>query len=137
MDTLQTSRSITDKFAISLSLLCAAHCLVLPLLTVLLPSIAALGLENEAFHAWMVILVIPTSLYALTMGCKQHKNYSFLALGLLGIALLVSAVLGEEHITETLEKSLTLAGASLIAWSHLKNYRLCQKHTNDCHCHEH
>lgn len=138
MDILQTTRSITDKFAISLSFLCAAHCLVLPLLFVLLPSFAALGLESEAFHTWMIALVLPTSLFALTMGCQQHKNYQFLVIGILGIGLLVSAVaLGEERISEIMEKILTLAGASLVAFSHFRNYRLCQKSTNDCHCHEH
>lgn len=139
MSTLQSARSFTDKLAISLSLLCAIHCLVLPLALVLLPSLVSLNLENEAFHTWMVILVIPTSIYALTMGCKEHKNYRFLALGIAGLALLLTAVVLEEPVmTETLEKLITLVGTSLIALSHIGNYRLCKKHSNDsnCHCHE-
>jgi len=134
-----------DKTAIGLSLLCAAHCLALPLVLVLLPSLAALQLNYEAFHFWMVIAVLPTSLYALTMGCKQHKRYRLLLLGSVGLILLVSAVvLGEAVIGELGEKALTLVGAAFIAYGHYTNFRLCQlrQHQSqsqhqDCSCHSH
>ena len=67
--------NVTDKMAITLSIACAIHCLALPLLLLLLPSFMVLQLNNEAFHTWMVIIVLPTSVYALFMGCKQHKRY--------------------------------------------------------------
>ena len=70
---MKTVQEYTDKFAIGLSMLCAIHCLLLPLLLVALPSISALQIENEAFHFWMLAAVIPTSLYALSMGCKKHQ----------------------------------------------------------------
>ena len=118
---------VTDKLAISISLLCAIHCLFTPLLLLALPSVAALQLDNEAFHFWMVIAVLPTSTYALFMGCKQHRRYRLVFSGLLGLALLLSAVvLGGERIGEFWEKSLTLIGAMVIAYSHLSNFRLCQ-----------
>ena len=47
---MKTTQVMTDKLAIGLSLLCTFHCLALPILLVLLPSIAALGLDNENFH---------------------------------------------------------------------------------------
>ncbi len=59
---MRTIQNFTDKMAISLSLLCAIHCLALPLLIVLLPSITALQLYGEDFHLWMLLAVIPTSL---------------------------------------------------------------------------
>jgi hypothetical protein len=64
----------TDKIAISLSTLCVIHCLSLPLLVALLPSFTVLSLHGEAFHFWMVVAVIPISLFALQMGCKKHKK---------------------------------------------------------------
>lgn len=51
-----------DKFAIGLSAMCAIHCLAVPVLLVLLPSAAALGLGNEQFHFWMLVAVLPSSL---------------------------------------------------------------------------
>ncbi|MFT7009817.1 MAG: hypothetical protein ACJAXJ_004371 [Colwellia sp.] len=123
------TKNVTDKLAITLSIACAIHCLALPLILLLLPSFVVLQLNNEAFHTWMVIIVLPTSVYALFMGCKQHKRYRLLFIGFLGLMLLVFAVwLGNEYW----EKVLTLVGSMVIAGGHYWNYRLCQQH-RFCH----
>lgn len=131
MTTLQYS---TDKAAIGLSILCTAHCLLLPLLILLVPSIATLTIAGEVFHQWMVAAVLPTSIFALAMGCKTHKLYRFAALGGAGLAMLVLAILAGEQVGEFGEKGLTLAGATLLALAHLQNYRRCRQH-NNCDCH--
>ncbi len=139
---MNAAQGITDKFAISLSLMCVIHCLALPVLLALLPGMAVLQLDNEAFHLWMVVAVLPTSIYALTLGCKQHKRYQLLILGTIGLALLVMAlVLGEERIGEAGEKILTVLGAGFVAVGHWFNYRLCLSHKysrtqkyKDCNC---
>mgnify|MGYP000680382487 CR=1 FL=1 len=134
---MRTAQEITDKVSIGLSLLCAAHCLALPFILVLLPSLTALQLEDEAFHVWMLIAVFPSSIYALTVGCKKHKRYRVLAFGVTGLTLLMLAViLGHEITGEYGEKVLTVLGASLIAAGHFANFRLCQQH-KDCSCPEH
>ena len=130
-------QTFTDKMAMSLSLLCALHCLASPLIIVMLPTLAALQFDGEAFHLWMVLAVIPTSVYALTMGCKQHKHYRLLGLGLFGLLFLLSAVLaGEDIINDFWEKALTVIGAATIALGHYWNYRLCL-HQDYCACPEH
>lgn len=117
--------NVTDKLAISLSIACAIHCLAMPLVLLLLPSFAVLPLNNEAFHLWMILIVLPTSVYALFMGCKQHKRYRLIVIGFCGLTLLVSAILlGNEFW----EKILTLMGTFIIAGGHYWNYRLCQQH---------
>ncbi len=133
---MNTTQAATDKFAIGLSLGCAIHCLALPGLLALLPSMTALQLDNEVFHFWMLVAVIPTSIYALTLGCKQHKRYRLPILGVIGLGLLVAALaLGEDRIGEAGEKIMTVIGASLVAIGHWFNYRLChaQKHEH-CSC---
>ncbi len=128
---MKKTLSALDGFAISLSLLCAIHCLVLPIILVAMPSLVALGLQNEAFHTWMLIAVLPTSLYALTMGCKQHKRYLLLMMGCIGLALMVLAVVIGEHLMgEAGEKIMTLTGAGLVACGHYFNFRLCQMGSN-------
>ena len=118
---------IADKTAISLSLVCAVHCLALPIFLLLVPTLASLPLGDEDFHRWLLFAVIPISTAALFMGCRRHKRKSLAVLGTLGlIVLTVSALLGHDLLGELLEKSLTLAGATLIALGHLWNYRLCQ-----------
>ncbi|KUJ84770.1 MerC domain-containing protein [Microbulbifer flavimaris] len=132
---MKRTQAVTDKLAIGLSAMCTLHCLALPLILALVPSLAALQLDNEAFHVWMVVAVIPTSIYALTMGCKQHKRYRVLLLGVAGLTLLAAAVVLGEQTGELGEKILTVSGASLVALGHLWNFRLCRKPSN-CACPE-
>ncbi|AQQ66790.1 hypothetical protein Mag101_03390 [Microbulbifer agarilyticus] len=132
MTTLQYS---TDKAAIGLSILCTAHCLMMPLLILFVPSIATLSIAGEQFHQWMVAAVLPTSIYALAMGCKVHKQYRFAAMGIAGLALLVLALVLGENAGELVEKGLTLAGATLLAFAHIQNYRRCQQQHSNCGCH--
>lgn len=133
MNNLQTT---TDKVAISLSLLCAVHCLAFPVLLVLVPASAALPLNTEAFHYWMVCCVIPTSLYALNAGCKKHNISYVLVTGIFGLLVLIAAIVFSAlGFGETLEKSLTVVGAAVIASVHLWNYKLCKSPKSDCECH--
>lgn len=130
-----STQAIGDKFAIGLSVMCAVHCLLLPLLLVLLPSMAALQLDNEAFHFWMLIAVIPSSLYALTLGCKQHKRYQVFVLGAIGLCLLIAAVaLGEARLGEMGEKLITVLGSGLIVIGHVLNFRLCHLQRGEHSC---
>lgn len=123
-----------DKSAVTLSLLCVVHCLALPLITVLVPSIIANALNQELFHLMMVVCVLPVSIYALTMGCRKHNKFSIGVYGALGLMTLVSALIfGESHLGEMGEKTLTTLGAIIIAFAHIKNYQLCNK-ANKCSC---
>jgi hypothetical protein len=129
---MRTIQAIMDKCAIMLSFLCVIHCLVLPLLLVVLPSLGVWQLDNEAFHTWLLIAVIPVSLYALTAGVKKHRQYRFLLIGATGIMLLIfAALLGHDLIGESGEKILTLLGATLVAIAHWANFGRC-KHNHGC-----
>mgnify|MGYP000321341394 FL=1 len=100
-----------DKSAIALSALCLAHCLALPLITILLPNMIATAVNQELFHTIMVICVIPVSIYALSMGCKKHNRLSVALYGGLGlISLLAAVIFGESHLGEVGEKVLTTLG---------------------------
>ncbi|MEM1110273.1 MAG: MerC domain-containing protein [Pseudomonadota bacterium] len=118
-----------DKVAIGLSLLCCAHCLFVPLALAFAPALVSFGLADEGFHLWLVFAVIPISVIALSWGCRTHRSLSVIATGLLGLAILCTPLLlGHEVVGEWGERLLTVAGALLIAFSHLKNFRLCQSH---------
>tara|TARA_Y100001936_G_scaffold29738_1_gene27920 strand:+ start:478 stop:852 length:375 start_codon:yes stop_codon:yes gene_type:complete len=119
-------RQISDFAGMGLSIMCAVHCLLLPILLITLPSLVSLGLDNEVYHYWMIFLVIPISIYALSLGCRKHNRYSLLFWGFLGLSFLIFAILGEDMIGEFGEKLFTLAGAALLATGHYFNFRLCQ-----------
>ncbi|MCY4045252.1 MAG: MerC domain-containing protein [Cellvibrionales bacterium] len=127
-------RSVMDKLAISLSLVCALHCLVVPVLVVWMPVLATSLLESELFHLSLVFLVVPFSVIALFLGCEKHKNYAVVILGLAGLLLLLLALMvGHDWLGPFYEKWLTMIGAVLIACSHWKNFKLCQ-HNDHCDC---
>ena len=126
--------SYTNNLSIGLSAICVVHCLAVPLLIILLPSLTALQLDNEALHGWLLLGVIPCSLFSLLIGCKQHKSHRVLLIGLCGLIVLISAVFveGLQH-GEILEKVLTVVGACIVAIGHYLNFRLCRR-TTPCDC---
>ena len=117
---------VSDATAITLSFLCAIHCLVLPLVLALLPSMTS-SLTDEHFHRWMVVAVIPVSSFSLVMGWKRHKRYFAIVTGSAGLLLLIfTGYFGEEGLSALWEKSLTFLAAVVIAIAHLCNFRFCQ-----------
>ena len=124
-----------DKAAIGLSLLCVAHCLLTPLAIVMLPALGATFLEDERFHYALLFLVLPTSLFSLSLGCRKHGHREILAIGLVGLFLLfLTVILGEDLLGEIGEKISTVAGALVIAVAHVRNFRACQNikcHTDE------
>ncbi|MDP2561359.1 MerC domain-containing protein [Psychrobium sp. 1_MG-2023] len=126
---MRKGQEITDKLSISLSALCVVHCLALPVLLLLLPSLEALQLHNEAVHIWLLIAVTPISIYALINGCNKHKRYQLLTVGTCGLlTLILAAVFGHDIAGEAGEKALTVLGAGIVIAAHWGNFRQCQKH---------
>jgi hypothetical protein len=120
---------LLDRAAIGLSMLCLVHCLALPVLLVLIPPLAALPFAGESFHLILVFMVLPTSIVALFLGCRRHRDWSVLALGSCGVGvLLVAALLGPGLLGEGGEKLVTVIGSILVAVSHVLNFRLCRSH---------
>ena len=125
----------TDKFAMALSLACAAHCFFTPSFVILTSGFISFSVDNEFIHALILLVATPISIYALFVGYRNHKTFSFLPVGILGLFLLLSAVLlGESMLGEFGEKAWTLSGSILVAYSHFKNYNLCKN--LDCSCHQ-
>ena len=132
---MRLTQEYSDKTAISLSALCLAHCLVVPSFLVFLSGYVSLSYNNELIHYVLLFIAIPVSLYALITGVRNHKSYTYLYAGLVGITALILAVtLGAQIWGETGEKALTTIGAILVAISHFKNYRLCREvECDNCH----
>ena len=117
---------ILDRLAIGGSALCAIHCLSLPVLLSVFPALGTTLFGKESFHVLLLFFVIPLSVIALSMGCKQHKSWFVAVMGILGIGLLIfTALYGHDTFGHDGEKIATLIGASFIAIGHIRNYTLC------------
>tara|TARA_B100001769_G_scaffold200801_1_gene160658 strand:- start:38 stop:448 length:411 start_codon:yes stop_codon:yes gene_type:complete len=129
-----TNKYRVDGIAISLSFLCALHCLFVPSFVILAPSFLSIAFDNEFIHYLILILAIPVSVFALSIGFKSHKSLSMVFSGFLGISILLFAVLfGNNLLGETGEKALTLLGSVIVAFAHFRNLKVCKELDCDCH----
>ena len=117
----------SDKAAIGLSFACALHCLMVPLLLALFPSGALSGLGDERIHLGLLLLIIPISVFSLTLGCRLHRSLTVVALGVAGICILTfSALVAHDVGGESLETAGTLLGSGVVALSHALNFKFCR-----------
>ena len=127
------SQLTSDKFAMSFSAICMIHCLFAPSLIVVSYSSLALTLESELIHKAILLLTIPVSIFAISLGYKNHSNNSIIYTGIAGLTILISALLIGESIGENAELILTILGSLMVITCHYKNYDVCKKLNCDCH----
>ena len=126
-----------DALAVSLSVLCILHCLLLPILVIAMPAMASLFFVDEAFHIWMVVAVIPVSTLALYSGWKKHLVLQVGIMGSIGLLLIsCAAFLGHEYISEFWERYLTVIGTTVITFAHIWNYILWKVGPDDINTEE-
>lgn len=122
-----------DRAAIGLSLLCAIHCLILPVVAILAPTSISLMLTDEAFHQGLLWGIIPISIFALYMGCAKHKSFRIFFCTISGLLILcLAGYLGHDYLGEIGEKMLTVLGGTIVAFGHVSNYQLCREQECDC-----
>ena len=123
-----------DGLAISLSFLCAVHCLFMPSFIILAPSLLSISFDNEFIHYLILALAIPISIFALSAGYKAHKSLSMIFIGFLGLSILLFTVFfGNNLFGEIGEKGLTLFCSIIVASAHYRNLKVCKELDSDCH----
>ena len=153
MSTVSKFTGMIDKLAISMAVLCAIHCLIVPILIVLVPLINTTFFVHKDFHLWMLIAVFPTTLASILIGCRKHKDRFVLASCFLGLASLVLAFYLQQQGIVRCESCAaeggiseigsvawinTLGGAFLVV-AHSRNFYLCRKascskENSECKC---
>ena len=137
-----------DSMAIGLSVLCAVHCLLTPVLLVLFPVIASTFWVERDFHLWMLFFVLPTTCIAIFWGCRKHRDRWIVFLSALGLSLLAGVAAYEVLTYEPLRGMrmrsvrivslmkrmvihsatiLNVLGGSLLALAHGRNFYLCRR----------
>ena len=77
-------------------------------------------------------VVLPTSVIALGLGCRAHRDR--IGYGIFGLSMIVlAAVLGHDLLAETGERVVTISGSAFLIAGHFRNQRLCRQDQ----CHEH
>lgn len=120
---ISQSVDVADKSAVFLSFLCMLHCVLTPFLTLIIPYVAIVSvLEQEATHIWLLVFVIPISLFAIIRGYQKHGHFLTLLLAIVGLLLLVvAATVGHDIFGHVGEVAATLIGSIFLVVSHIKN----------------
>jgi len=122
MTAIGKRQRLLDGLAISASGLCLVHCLALPAMLIVLPTLAgALALPDD-FHLIALLIAVPTSLVAIAFGYLHHRRPLPALLAGIGLmALTAAAVLVHDQRSEA---AVTVAGSLLLAAAHMVNLRL-------------
>ena len=110
-----------------LSVLCALHCLLTPLIILSIPFLARYYLAHPMFHFILAATISPVGLVAFGAGIRHHHNWKVLLMGIPGL-ILVSVTPYLVHIQNwpLNEQVLMVIGSVLLVWAHLLNRRSCQ-----------
>ena len=116
-----------DRIGVFLSATCLLHCLALPVLLTIAPITQTGLLDEQTFHLVLLWFILPVSLIALGIGCRQHKDLLILLLGGTGLSLLLFAgLVGHSVLTPTAERGVTIVAGLILAAAHLRNFKICR-----------
>jgi hypothetical protein len=120
------SGAALDRIGVVLSMTCALHCLLTPVLVASV-SFGALGwLAGEGTE--VALLSVATTLAAVVLGRGWHVHRRLESLGLFAVALMLVGA-GRFLASEAAETPMVVAGGLSIALAHVVNARLCRSCT--------
>lgn len=118
-----------DVLGIGVSVICAVHCAVLPLLLNSLPLFGLNILHNEGFEYIMILLAAIIGIYSLWYGYyKHHRNllpYGFFISG-------ISLLLLKQSLPKEKEWLLLVPAVLLVIISHMLNFFLSRRAGRNC-----
>ena len=120
-------RSTWDRLGIALSVVCLAHCLLLPVALLALPLVAVQWLQTGAVHVIMALVLAPVAVIALAAGLRLHRRWSVAGAMAAGLGLLSTAAFaGEGSMAHEWGNVLTVAGGGILVTAHFANLKLCR-----------
>lgn len=116
-----------DKFGIFFSSLCLCHCLLTPILILLLGTNTLLGaLEHEWVHKLLLLPVVIMALSSIPKCWMATKNQWLLIFSGIGVVALISAQFNHGSS----EVLLTMFGSTCLIAAHLLSFKLVNPKTN-------
>ena len=129
-------QKIIDNLGITISSVCAIHCVLLPVIFIIAPYSF---LASHEFHEALIYFILPCAAIAFILGCRKHGDIKVAIMGTLGVMLLGSSLLfhdifhADQHSEELITVLITVAGSLMLILSHLRNRKLCLKEEFACH----
>lgn len=113
-----------DRVGLSLSGICIAHCLLLPVAVSLLPMWSAALDIHDWLHPLFAALLIPTTIIAGIAGFRRHHNRWIIGVLISGLVIIVlTGILLHDALGTTREIAFTSIGSLILISGHLLNWR--------------
>lgn len=114
-----------DALGIGISIACAIHCAVLPLMVTVLPVFGTEFIDHTGFEYLMIGAAAVVGMISLWHGYRKHHRQPWPSMIFMsGILLLVG-----KNLYPSRELLLLIPAVLLIISAHWMNYRLCRKST--------
>jgi hypothetical protein len=129
-----------DKFGIAVSFLCLIHCIAMPVILILAPTMLAVGIfQEDTTHKILIGFVILAGVLSLIPGYLLHKDMRPLILGSLGVGLMGFATFGlHQWLGHEWEALIAIPASALLIYAHYrnrKNCKVCAHHHGPGHQH--
>jgi len=119
-------RQLWDHAGVAISTACMVHCIVLPVLLVFLPGLAALAPSHERVHVALLAFLVVVAAAAFVPGYRRHRRRPVLLLAGVGLALVCAGAFAHT-LGEWMETGLTVSGSVALVAAHLLNRRACPR----------
>lgn len=108
-----------DKIGVTTSLVCAVHCMALPLLLTSLPILGIDLMENKIVEMVMILLAFFIGIIALSKGRKEYSSFRPMVLFSIGIACLIL-----KEVFHQWHNIILIPAVVFILWAHYSNYKM-------------
>lgn len=114
-----------DMLGMAASLLCMVHCLALPALLLLAPTMTAGLAHDDRTHYCLAMFVTMFCLLGILPGYMQHSQKKVLWMMILGLSLVLLATFASAlMLGESLEIPIITVGNLLVVSAHYRNRKL-------------
>lgn len=115
-----------DALGVTVSVACAIHCALLPLVLSSLPLFGVNIIDNAYFEYGMIVLAFLVGVYSLYHGFKKHHhNWLPLIIFTVGMLCLVG-----KQVFHNFHNYLLVPAVVFIILSHYLNFKFCRHHNH-------
>jgi len=127
--------ALVDRIGATASLLCAVHCMLLPVVLALLPLIGLEFLAGHTFERIFVACAAALASASILVAYRRHRHPQALFLMVPGIALLLFGVAIDINAHVVIHTASVVTGGVLVASAHVTNLVLAHRHHHATHAH--
>lgn len=129
-----TTSLLWDKLGLSVSGICAIHCLLFPVFLSILPLWSIADVVHGWAHPLFIVFLIPAVYFASRRSHYDKSVTSILVTGL--VLVIIGWLVGHFWLGFIFETSVTLLGSGMLIaghWFNYKHHRSCNNRNHDHH----